>query len=69
MPELQVGFDGKSYSMTEICGLVDNLGDELPTQVVDRLLYYMQAPHADLKASLSQERSYSVAARCLRELI
>jgi hypothetical protein len=69
MPELEVSIDRKPYSMSAVCGLVDNFSDPFPDQVFDRLFSYMRIQHRHLKERLWAERTYSAAARCLRELI
>jgi len=69
IPELKVDFEGKSFSMTEVCGLVESFADPLPAPLFDMLLYCMDMSRADLRGKLAADRTYGTAAYCLREII
>jgi hypothetical protein len=66
---IEVSVKGKSYSMSEVCHLVDHFSGQLPQDVFDALLSYMHAPHTDLRRELVSDRSYATGARCLVKLI
>lgn len=68
-PEPEVSINGRGYSMTAVCGLVDSFGDDLPEPVSEWLNYYMDISCNDLRAKLGADRTYRTGADCLRELI
>jgi len=58
----------RSYSIVEVCGLVDQFTDRLPERVYLKLRSYMR-DDADGKADLAADPSYATAVRCLRGMI
>ncbi len=69
-PEREISIGQTKFSMTAVCGLFDQVGDELPQHVFDKLRSYMDLPsHSDLIVELAVNCSYASGARCLRRLI
>ena len=60
----------RTYSIVEVCGLVDQFTDRLPERVYLKLRSYMRDyPDGKLKADLAADPSYATAVRCLRSMI
>ena len=69
-PEREISIGGTKFSMTAVCGLLDQFADELPQHVFDKLRSYLDLPsHSDLIVELAVNCSYATAARCLRRMI
>jgi hypothetical protein len=68
LPERLVTIGDRFFTMTEVCGLVEKLRDVLPMPAFDLLSSYM-AEHGQLRDKLDQDRTYSTAANCFRQLI
>ena len=69
-PERKVSCNGQDFSMTAVCGLVDQFTDRLPDRVFLKLRSYMHDyPHGKLIADLEADQSYATGARCLRRMI
>jgi hypothetical protein len=69
-PEPEIGIGQTKFSMTAVCGLLDQFADELPQHVFKTLRSYMDLPsHSDLIVELAVNCSYATGARCLRRLI
>ncbi len=69
-PGRSIEIGSRSYSIVEVCGLVDQFTDRLPERVYLKLRSYMR-DHADgkFKADLAADPSYATAVRCLRGMI
>jgi hypothetical protein len=68
--EREISVAQTKFSMTAVCGLFDQCGDELPQHVFDKLRSYMDHPsHSDLIVELAVNCSYATGARCLHRLI
>jgi hypothetical protein len=60
----------RSYSIVEVCGLVDHFIDRLPERVYLKPRSQMHDyPDGKLKADLAADPSYATAVRCLRSMI
>jgi hypothetical protein len=69
-PEREMSIGGTEFSMTAVCGLFDQISDELPHHVFDKLRSYMDPVlHGDLIVELAVNCSYATGTRCLRRLI
>jgi hypothetical protein len=69
-PEREIRIERALFSMTAVCGLLDQFADELPKHVFDKLRSYMDLPsHSDLIVDLAVNCSYATGARCLLRLI
>jgi hypothetical protein len=68
--EHEIRIERSFFSMTSICGLVEQFSDQLPDHVFLELRSYMdQISDADLIVALAVNCSYATAARCLRRMI
>jgi hypothetical protein len=69
-PEREISIGQTKFSMTAVCGLIDQFADELPQHVFDELRLHMDiVSHSDLIVELALNCSYATGARCLRRLI
>jgi hypothetical protein len=75
LPERLVTIDDRFFTMSEVCGLVDQFRDDLPISTFERLSSYL-AEHSRLadgferdRTHFELDRSYSTAANCFRKLI
>jgi hypothetical protein len=69
-PEPEISIGRSKFSMTAVCGLFDQIADELPQHLFDKLRLYMDhVTHGDLIVELAVNCSYATGARCLRRLI
>jgi hypothetical protein len=69
-PEREISIGRSKFSMTAVCGLFDQIADELPQHLFDKLRLYMDVvSHSDLIVELAVNCSYATGARCLRRLI
>jgi len=69
-PEREISIGRSKFSMTAVCGLFDQIADELPQHLFDKLRLYMDhVSHGDLIVELAVNCSYATGARCLRRLI
>jgi hypothetical protein len=69
-PGRLIDIGSRSYSIVEVCGLVDQFTDRLPERVYLKLRSYMHDyPDGKLKADLAANPSYATAVRCLRGMI
>jgi hypothetical protein len=68
-PEIEVGINQKFYPMSTVCSFVDRFSDPLPSDILDRLISYMDFTCADLQERLASDRSYAMGAFCFREFI
>jgi len=69
-PEREISIGGTKFSMTAVCGLLDQFTDELPQHAFDKLRSYLDlVSHSDLIVELAVNCSYATGARCLRRLI
>jgi hypothetical protein len=69
VPEREVSINGRPFTMSGVCGLVDGYGDPIPDSVVAELTTHLRFSHAALKKQLERDSSYSTGAKCLRRLI
>jgi hypothetical protein len=68
--EYEIRIERSYFSMTSICGLVEQFSDQLPDHVFLELRSYMDhILDADLIVELAVNCSYATAARCLRRMI
>jgi hypothetical protein len=68
--EREIKIERSFFSMTTICGLVEQFTDQLPDHVFLKLHSYMDnTTDADLIVELAVNCSYATAARCLRRMI
>ena len=69
-PGRLIEIGSRSYSIVEVCGLVDQFTDRLPERVYLKLRSYMHDyPDGKFKADLAADPSYATAVRCLRGMI
>ena len=69
-PEPEISIGRSKFSMTAVCELFDQIADDLPQHVFDKLRLYMDVvSHSDLIVELAVNCSYATGARCLRRLI
>jgi len=69
-PEREISIGRSKFSMIAVCGLFDQIADELPQHLFDKLRLYMDCvSHGDLIVELAVNCSYATGARCLRRLI
>jgi hypothetical protein len=69
-PEREIRIERSFFSITLICGLVEQFTDQLPEHVFSELRSYMHdIPDGDLIVELAVNCSYATAARCLRRMI
>jgi hypothetical protein len=69
-PEREIRIERSFFSITLICGLVEQFTDQLPEHVFSKLRSYMQdIPDSDLIVELAVNCSYATGARCLRRMI
>src|ERR1700729_104361 len=67
--EREVNINGRRFTMSGVCGLVDGYADPIPHSLVVELTCQMQTGHAALKDQLARDPSYTTGAKCLRKLI
>ena len=68
--ERKIKIERSFFSMTSICGLVEQFTGQLPDHVFLKLRSYMDdITDADLIVELAVNCSYATAARCLRRMI
>jgi hypothetical protein len=68
--ELLVSIEGKPYTMTGVCGLVQQFRDDkVPANVLHALFGHMHLGHKDLQEQLTNDPSYATAAVCLMKMI
>ena len=67
--EREVSINGRPFTMSGVCGLVDGYADPIPDGVVAELTTHLQTSHTALKKQLEKDPSYSTGAKCLRRLI
>jgi hypothetical protein len=69
-PEREIRIERSFFSITLICGLVEQFTDQLPEHVFSKLRSCMHdIPDGDLIVELAVNCSYATAARCLRRMI
>jgi len=69
-PGRLIEIGSRSYSIVEVCGLVDQFTDRLPERVYLKLRSHLHDdPDGKLKADLAANPSYATAVRCLRGMI
>ncbi|HXW48044.1 MAG TPA: hypothetical protein VEK31_01230 [Xanthobacteraceae bacterium] len=69
LSEREVSVNGRPFTMSGVCGLVDGYADPMSDAVVAELTTHLRTSHAALKKQLEKDPSYSTGARCLRRLI
>jgi hypothetical protein len=70
LPDLRrITIDGKPHSIRQVCALVDGFGDRLPDEVYRVLRSQIHLGSEELQRKLEKGGAYTVAARCLLELI
>jgi len=65
----EVSINRKSYKISQVCDVVSDYTDNLPDDLLVRLLDAMDLRYAKLKDDLAQQPTYQVGAICLRRLI
>jgi len=65
--EREVSINGRPFTMSGVCGLVDGYADPIPDGVVAELTTHLQT--TALKEQLVRDPSYTTGAKCLRRLI
>jgi hypothetical protein len=68
-PDLVVRVDGRNYTISEVCNLVIDCSDRLPTDLLGGLMHFLNAGDRDLLEDLAKDGSYAGGARCLLELM
>jgi hypothetical protein len=68
-PEREISINGRPFTMSGVCGLVDGYADPIPDSVVVALVTHLQPQHTALKKQLAKNPSYTTGAKCLRRLI
>jgi hypothetical protein len=69
-PEREIRIERSFFSITLLCGLVEQFTDQLPEHVFCKLRSSMHdIPDGDLIVELAVTCSYATAARCLRRMI
>src|ERR1700722_2618859 len=67
---LQVGFNPKHFTNSEVCNLVMNFDDEkLPDHLLGFLLRIPDRTRTDLIEALGRDRTYHAGAALLREMV
>jgi len=64
-----VNIEGKSFTISQVCDLVEGFTDELPKDVLQSLLEQMDTRYDHLKVRLNANPTYQIGARCLRTLV
>jgi hypothetical protein len=67
----QIPIPGRGYfSISAICGLVDQFSDRMPDKVIQQLRSYVHDhPDGALMANIVKDPSYATGASCLRSMI
>jgi hypothetical protein len=65
----EVSVEGKGHKIGDVCRLVAYYAEDLPADLLHRLLSEMDLRHAKLKDELAQHPTYGVAAKCLSKII
>jgi hypothetical protein len=69
-PELEVRIGSTLHSLSEVCALVDHFHDQLPEDVLDKLMAYMRGVrYTLLRQKLVADQSYAAGARCFLRLL
>jgi hypothetical protein len=69
-PEALVSIGGQSHSMSAVCALVGNYEDQVPDQVIERLMSYIrEVRYTLLRKKLIADQSYATTAYCFLRLI
>ena len=69
-PEPLVSIGGRPHSMSALCALVGNYRDEVPAQVIERLMSYIRGVrYTLLRKKLIADQSYAATAHCFLRLI
>ncbi len=69
-PELEVNVKGASLPMSAVFNLVDGAEDQLPDEVIEKLMtYFRDVRYTLLRQKLFDRKTYSAAARCFVRLI
>src|ERR1700693_228646 len=69
-PDPTIGFRGQAEPISTICAMVEPFKNEqIPDDIFVRLCSYMQRGDKKLKTDLDGDRSYTMAADCLLQLI
>jgi hypothetical protein len=69
-PGRLIEIGSRSYSIVDVCGLVDQFTDRLPERVYLKLRSHMHdCPDGKLKADLAANPSYATGVRCLLSMI
>jgi len=68
--EIEVNIKGAFYSMSAVCSLVDNFEDELPDEIIEKLMSYIRdIRYTLLRQKLLDRKTYAAGARCFLRLI
>jgi hypothetical protein len=65
----EVSINGHPYKIEEVCNLVVGYADNLPDDVVQKLLSYMDLRYDYMKEDLALHANYRIGALCLRKLV
>ena len=69
-PDPTVGFRGQTEPISTICAMVEPFkSDQIPDDIFARLCSYVPLGDKKFKSDLDGDRSYSIAADCLLQLI
>ena len=70
LPEPDVTVGDRHYSLSAVCGLVDDFHDPLAEDIFDRLMSYLRAiRYTLLRQRLVADHSYAAAGQCFLRLI